>query len=129
LLRNDAVNPPVSVGNDVFYGSAPRLHNEVRIVQWREWIDILYIINDRPVLSSERAPHINKPATVRQKKKIWSHIPNECLTPRQTGRLTVGHNITLTLSVEGVQCSAVSSIGGAVWSEDASVQSVICGLL
>jgi hypothetical protein len=52
--------------------SSPRLHNEVRIVQWREWINILYIVKVRPVFSSERARHINKPATVRQKKNLVS---------------------------------------------------------
>jgi hypothetical protein len=31
-------------------------------------VNILYIVKDRPVLSSKRTPHINKPATVRQKK-------------------------------------------------------------
>jgi hypothetical protein len=31
--------------------------------------------------------------------KIWSWAPDGCLTPRQTGRLTVGRNITLTLTV------------------------------
>jgi hypothetical protein len=34
---------------------------------------VSYLVNvkDRPVLSSERAPHINKPVNARQ-KKIWS---------------------------------------------------------
>jgi hypothetical protein len=30
--------------------------------------------------------------------KIWSWAPDGCLTPRQTGWLTVGRNITLTLT-------------------------------
>jgi hypothetical protein len=34
----------------------------------------------------------------REKGKNWSRAPDGCLTPRQTGRLTVGHNITLTLT-------------------------------
>jgi hypothetical protein len=46
-------------------------------------------INDRPILSSKRAHHINKPSTVSQKQKI----------PRQTGRVTFGRNITLTLTL------------------------------
>jgi hypothetical protein len=29
--------------------------------------------------------------------KIWSLAPDGCFIPRQTGRLTVGRNITLTL--------------------------------
>jgi hypothetical protein len=34
------------------------------------------------------------------KKKLtnWSRVPDGCLTPGRTGRLTVGRNITLTLS-------------------------------
>jgi hypothetical protein len=39
--------------------------------------------------------------------KIWSWTPDECLTPKQTGPLTVDHNITLNLtltSVENVTC-------------------------
>jgi hypothetical protein len=31
--------------------------------------------------------------------KIWSLAPNGCFVPRQTGRLTVGRNITLTLTL------------------------------
>jgi hypothetical protein len=40
--------------------------------------------------------------------KKWSSTPDGCLTPRQTGRLTVGHNITLTLS-----CKLVGQLKGA----------------
>jgi hypothetical protein len=29
-------------------------------------------VNYKPILSSEMAPHIKKPATVKQKTKIWS---------------------------------------------------------
>jgi hypothetical protein len=36
----------------------------------------------------------------RQKGKTWSWVPDRCLTPRQTGRLTVGRNITLTLTYQ-----------------------------
>jgi hypothetical protein len=32
----------------------------------------------------------------REKKKNWSRVPDGCLTPGQTGRLTVGRNMTLT---------------------------------
>jgi hypothetical protein len=35
--------------------------------------------------------------------KIWSWAPDGCLTPRQTGRLTVGRNITWTFWVELVE--------------------------
>jgi hypothetical protein len=57
-------------------------------------------VNYRPVLSSERVPHIKKPAIVRQKTKIWSWAPDESPTPRQTGRLTVGRKLTSTSNVE-----------------------------
>jgi hypothetical protein len=42
----------------------------------------------------ERAPHLNKEANVRLKKrkgKIWSLAPKDGLAPRQAGQLTVGH--------------------------------------
>jgi hypothetical protein len=35
----------------------------------------------------------------REKRENWSWVPDGCLTPRQTGRLTVGRNITLTLTL------------------------------
>jgi hypothetical protein len=34
----------------------------------------------------------------REKGKNWSRVPDGCLTPRKTGRLIVGRNITLTLT-------------------------------
>jgi hypothetical protein len=34
--------------------------------KWLRWRGPAAIVNDRPILSSERAPQINKPATVRQ---------------------------------------------------------------
>jgi hypothetical protein len=55
------------------------------------------IVNDRPVLSSDREPHINKPVTV-WIITILSWAPDRCLTPRQTGRLTAGRNVILTLT-------------------------------
>jgi hypothetical protein len=35
----------------------------------------------------------------RENGKNWSRVPGECLTPRRTGRQTVGRNITLTLTL------------------------------
>jgi hypothetical protein len=37
-----------------------------RTREWLRWLGPAAIVNDRPVLSSERAPHIDKPATVRR---------------------------------------------------------------
>jgi hypothetical protein len=69
-----------------------------RTQKWLRWRVPVAIANGRPVLSSERAPQINKPATV--------STPNGSFVPRQTGRLTVGRNITLTLTVErGIFCA------------------------
>jgi hypothetical protein len=46
----------------------------------------------------------------REKGNNWSQVPDGCLTPRQTGRLNVGHNIALTL--KGItQCP-----GGYNWA-------------
>jgi hypothetical protein len=58
------------------------------------WRGAAAIVNYRPVLSPERASHINKPAT----NKIWFWAPDGCLTPRYTGRLTGGRSITFTLT-------------------------------
>jgi hypothetical protein len=66
------------------------------------WWDLETTENYRPDLSSERASHINKHQELsknnlnrKEKNLLW--FPDGCLTPRQTGQLTVGHNITLTL--------------------------------
>jgi hypothetical protein len=40
---------------------------------WLRWRRPAAIVNDRPVLSSERAPHMKKPAIV---TKIWSWAPD-----------------------------------------------------
>jgi hypothetical protein len=58
-------------------------------------------VNYRPVLSSERAPQNNKPETVRrhfkEKEKLATGADGG-LT--QTGRLTLGRKMTLTLAPE-----------------------------
>jgi hypothetical protein len=47
-------------------------------------------------LVRESAPH-QKACNCQTVIKIWSKAPDGCFIPRQTGRLTVGRNITLTL--------------------------------
>jgi hypothetical protein len=47
-------------------------------------------------VSSERAPHVNKPAIVKQKTKTWSWAPDGSPAPRQTGRLTFYPKLTST---------------------------------
>jgi hypothetical protein len=66
-----------------------------RTRKWLPWQGPAAIVNDRPVLSSERAPKNNKPATVSNKDLVVS--PRWVLHPRQTGRLTVGRNVRLRL--------------------------------
>jgi hypothetical protein len=61
-------------------------------------VEVIIRVKYRTVLSSERAPHIKKPVVVGQKTKIWSWAPDGCPTSRQTGRLTVGRNLTSTSS-------------------------------
>jgi hypothetical protein len=58
------------------------------------------------------APHSNKPSSQQTRnclkiiknkwKKTYSQVLDGCLTPRQTDRLTSGHNITLTFGFESV---------------------------
>jgi hypothetical protein len=56
-----------------------------------------FTVNYRPVLSSERALQNNKPGKkISRRKKNWSRVPDGRLTPRKTGRLTVGHKLTST---------------------------------
>jgi hypothetical protein len=81
----------------------------------REWLlwqgpEAIVPVNYRLVLSSERAPHIKKPAIVRQKTKIWLWTPDGSPTPRHTGRLTVGHKLTSTsISTSKARCLMRSS--------------------
>jgi hypothetical protein len=60
-------------------------------------------VNYRPVLSSERDLQYNKPPNCPKKisrwKKNWLRVPDDCMSPRRTGRLTVGRNIILTLTI------------------------------
>jgi hypothetical protein len=47
--------------------------------------------------------------------KVWSWAPDGCLMPRQAGRLTVGRNVTLTLSLT----SAVPNKESSRWELNA----------
>jgi hypothetical protein len=53
-----------------------------------------------PDLSSERVPHIKKPVNCVKiiLKGNWSPLPDVLPDTKQTNRLTVGRNITLTLT-------------------------------
>jgi hypothetical protein len=48
---------------------------------------------------------------IRENGKNWSRVPDGCLIPRRTGRLTVGRNIilTLTLYILAPSCISVKS--------------------
>jgi hypothetical protein len=71
----------------------------------------------RPVLSSEIALQNNKIVNIKKKisrgKKNWSWVPDGRLTPRQTGRLTVGRNLTSTSASLAIDMLifAVSCVG------------------
>jgi hypothetical protein len=43
-------------------------------------------------------PKLSKKNNQREIGKNWSRVPEECLTPRRTGRVAVGRNVTLTIS-------------------------------
>jgi hypothetical protein len=53
----------------------------------------------RPLIR-EGAPHQQTPNCLAV-IKFWSRAPDGCLAPRQTGRLIVGRNKTLTLTLSG----------------------------
>jgi hypothetical protein len=48
----------------------------------------------RPTLTNPKLSKNNQ----RENEKNWSRVPDGCLTPRRTGRLTVGRHITLPLT-------------------------------
>jgi hypothetical protein len=52
----------------------------------------------RPLIR-ESAPH-QQPTNYLTEIKIWSLDPHGCFIPRQTGRLTVGRTVTLTLTLK-----------------------------
>jgi hypothetical protein len=79
--------------DSIKYGHESRGTRTQELLWWR---GPAAIVNGRPVPSSQRAPNIKKSATVRNKNLVVS--PRWCLKPRQTGQLTVGRNITLTLT-------------------------------
>jgi hypothetical protein len=58
----------------------------------------LTLARDRPVLSSERAPHINKPQMSYSNKDLVLG-PRWVLYSKTDCRLTIGRNITLTLTL------------------------------
>jgi hypothetical protein len=62
-------------------------------LEWRRWIGPSVILNNRSVLSSEKAPYHKEPATDCNKYLVLS--PDGCFISRQTGRLTVGPNVRL----------------------------------
>jgi hypothetical protein len=82
----------------VKYGRESHRTRTRELLRWR---GLAAIVNDRPVLWSEREPHINKPVTVCN--KICSYAPDGCFIPRQTGRLTVRRYIRLRRQFRSVE--------------------------
>jgi hypothetical protein len=72
--------------------------------------------NYRPDLSSERALHISKPVQnclmiiKGKREKKWSRTPDGSLTPRQTGRLTGGRKLILTLTIHESPKAAIRRV-------------------
>jgi hypothetical protein len=69
-----------------------------RTREWLRWRRPAAIANDRHVPSSERAPSNQQTRSCLTAVTVFSWAPDTLLTPRQTGRLTVGSNVTLTLT-------------------------------
>jgi hypothetical protein len=78
--------------------------NSKYILTTDEYVQSIYVThtaktatNDRPVLSSKRAPHIDKPVTVQQYLKPGQWAPDGARhQDGLTDWLTVGRNVTLT---------------------------------
>jgi hypothetical protein len=68
-----------------------------RTREWLRWQGPTPVVNNRPILSSERAPHMNKPATAWRNKNSSLGAPSDVCVIPHTGRLTLGCIITLTL--------------------------------
>lgn len=70
--------------------------------QTREWLhcrDLVAIVNCRPVFSSERVPHANKPALSDSNTNLlWT--PAGCLSPKQTRRLALSCDIIFILNFD-----------------------------
>jgi hypothetical protein len=93
-----ACNNGITFGSGVF--CAVRAE-DIYIVERCAGIKCKYIVHRRRQtlpLVRDGAPHqqIRKCLT---EITIWSSVTNGCLKPRRTGRLTVGRNITLTLTL------------------------------
>jgi hypothetical protein len=93
------VDLPLQVGGvsneTVKYGSEFCGTSTQESLLWQGPEEIVQV-NYRPILKSERVPHIKKPASAGQKTKIWSWAPAGSPSPRQTGGLTVGRKLTST---------------------------------
>jgi hypothetical protein len=80
-----------------------------RTWEWLCWRGSSSVVNNGPTLIREGGPHQQTPIRLTI-MEIWSWAPGRGLTPRQTGRLTVGCNITLALlTVLNIYCSWTGS--------------------
>jgi hypothetical protein len=73
----------------------------------------------RPVLSSERAHYMN--SNCRSINVTSGHLLQEGKIPRLTGRLTVGRNVTLTLTSAGQLKHKRLKLGGGQAYDRSSV--------
>jgi hypothetical protein len=73
-----------------------------RIQEGLRWRGPVAYTKDRPVLPSQRVPHKNN-RNCKRVIKIWSYAPYGFFIPGQTGRLTVGRNVRLRLTLMGVK--------------------------
>jgi hypothetical protein len=76
------------------------------VVTWlrlKDYYYRLWLTNDRPDLSSVRAPHIDRTVTFNHNKDLVMS-PRRGSTPRQTDWLTVSRKVTLTLTLTRGVC-------------------------
>jgi hypothetical protein len=51
---------------------------------------------------------------ISRRKKNWSQVPDGRLTPGQTGRLTVGHKLTATATIEQTDINVKTCLGSKI---------------
>jgi hypothetical protein len=88
-----------------------------RTREWLRWRAPAAIVNDRPALSSERAPHINKPATDSNTNLV---VSLRLVLYSKTDRLTIGRKV-------GLRSSMLESVKkGDSWKEAAIQRGLEC---
>jgi hypothetical protein len=67
------------------------------MIELKQWLaSVNMVINSESLGPWNSSVFLVKKKIIKENGKNWSRLPDGCLIPRRTGRLTVGRNITLT---------------------------------